>query len=394
MYYKSIWVDAHIDPETKGEFNMFCTNCGKQISDTAAFCTHCGSKVANPVPQSEPAVNYQPQPVPHSEPAYEAPSAPIEVGDDEPTVAFSAADMNAYMAQAQSAPVQESAPMPEPQPEPVPEPQPTPAYEPQPVYEQPAQNFEPQPAYEPQSAFEQQPVQQYQEYQPQPMNYYQQSASKQSNGGNIIGIILAAATILFSMLAFFNPVGGLFGWAVKHTEGVNFILRGIMVPIFWIYLATEGGISAGFLTGLVAIVAAIAGLVAVIMLITYIVKGLKGNDKPRRAFIAMTMSFVLTLLLVLTTISFNSSFGNMVRNEMNGMRSPFSAFGDFGEIDDSDMEDFFDEIGIDEDDIEDADDAEEATEILLDNVVKPTMPQYLLILVSLAGMIVVKMKKN
>lgn len=171
-------------------------------------------------------------------------------------------------------------------------------------------------------------------------------------------------------------------------------MRGIMVPIFWIYLATEGGISAGFLTGLVAITAAIAGLVAVIMLITYIVKGLKGNDKPRRAFIAMTMSFVLTLLLVLTTISFNSSFGNMVRNEMNGMRSPFSAFGDFGEIDDSDMEDFLDEIGIDEDDIDDADDAEEATEILLDNVAKPTMPQYLLVLVSLAGMIVVKMKKN
>jgi len=24
---------------------MFCTKCGKQVSEGAAFCTHCGSQV-------------------------------------------------------------------------------------------------------------------------------------------------------------------------------------------------------------------------------------------------------------------------------------------------------------------------------------------------------------
>ncbi|MBD5130742.1 MAG: zinc-ribbon domain-containing protein [Ruminococcaceae bacterium] len=78
---------------------MFCTNCGKEIIDTAKFCNFCGMPVKNmaasvPITPSEPVraeVQSVPQPeqsfpdytesadVPVSEPVYEAPETSSEI---------------------------------------------------------------------------------------------------------------------------------------------------------------------------------------------------------------------------------------------------------------------------------------------------------------------------
>lgn len=48
---------------------MFCSNCGKEISDQARFCNYCGSKVESVQPQAAPVEPQQPVQPAQAEPA-------------------------------------------------------------------------------------------------------------------------------------------------------------------------------------------------------------------------------------------------------------------------------------------------------------------------------------
>ena len=43
---------------------MFCSECGKEISDAAKFCVSCGNQISKP----EPVVEPEPEPVVEPEP--------------------------------------------------------------------------------------------------------------------------------------------------------------------------------------------------------------------------------------------------------------------------------------------------------------------------------------
>ena len=54
---------------------MYCSNCGKQISDQANFCNYCGAKVTAPQPRTGgPATPRQPQQNTYTAPAQHAPA--------------------------------------------------------------------------------------------------------------------------------------------------------------------------------------------------------------------------------------------------------------------------------------------------------------------------------
>lgn len=81
---------------------MFCTNCGKEIIDTARFCNYCGSRVirldptTSPAPSPSPAQTAEQVITTPAEPSYNAPTPEQNSGKDAQTEASYTALLHLY----------------------------------------------------------------------------------------------------------------------------------------------------------------------------------------------------------------------------------------------------------------------------------------------------------
>ena len=147
-----------------------------------------------------------------------------------------------------------------------------------------------------------------------------------------------------------------------------------------------------------------------IIFITYIVCELKGKNRPTRARVALIMCLIVTVFQVVsifgTNIGMKEMYADVIGMEVDELRvedfqtdSTLDTGEIFGSLDidegtEIDDEDVYEVFGIDPDDIEDDEDAVEAGKKMLSKLYIPGIYQYIIIAVSILGIILIRKKKN